>query len=170
MKLVKFSPLLLKICSRFCLQRGAMKCLFASAFSSSSGSAARPAATAAPSSSGSAAQPVTTAAPGSCGSSAWRGTSTTSSKQLGITTMHGVQLWLAEDYIASCTSAEAQRIREAVAVLSRPNPRKEEARPLQTKWQVAQKQSATAVRRHRRVPGQSHQSSSKVTTGASKQC
>ena len=45
--------MLLKIGSRFCLQRGAMKRFFAPAVSSSSGSAARPATTTAPSSSGS---------------------------------------------------------------------------------------------------------------------
>ena len=131
--------LLLRIGSRCCLQHGAMKRALAPVVSSSSGKAARPATTAAPSSSGSAAQPVTTAAPGSCGRSARRGTSTTSSTQPGITTLNGVQLWLAEDQMASCTSAEAQRIREAVAVLSHPKPRQEDVRPLQTEWQAAQK-------------------------------
>ena len=42
--------------------------------------------------------------------------------------------------IASCSSADMQRIREAVAVLSRPQPRQEYVRPLQSKWQVAQQQ------------------------------
>jgi len=49
---------------------------------------------------------------------------------VSITTLRGVQLWLAEDHIATCTSEETQRIREAVAVLSRPKPRKEDLRPL----------------------------------------
>ena len=137
--LVNFWSLLLKISSRFCLQRGAMRRFFAPAVLSRPGSAAPPATTAAPSSSGNAAQPATTAARGSCGSSARRVTSTTSSKQLRITTMHGVQLWLAEDHIASCTSAETQRIREAAAVLSRPKPRQKDVRPLQKIWQVARK-------------------------------
>ena len=92
---------------------------------SSSGSAARPAS----SSSASAERP---------------GTSTTPSNQVSITTLRGVQLWLAQDHIATCTSAETQRIREAVAVLSRPKPRKEDLRPLQPKWQVSQKQSKKA--------------------------
>ena len=50
---------------------------------------------------------------------------------LGITTMDGVQLWLAEDHIASCTSTEIQRIREAAAVLSSPKPRSEDVQSLQ---------------------------------------
>ena len=33
-----------------------------------------------------------------------------------------------------------ERVREAAALLSRPKPRKEEVRPLQSKWQVAQKE------------------------------
>ena len=89
---------------------------------SSSGSAARPAS----SSSASAERP---------------GTSTSPSNQVSITTLRGVQLWLAEDHIATCTSEETQRIREAVAVLSRPKPRQEDLRPLQPKWQVSQSQS-----------------------------
>ena len=102
-----------------------MRRFVAPAALSSSGSAARPAATAAPSSSASAERP---------------GTSTTPSNQVSITTRRGVQLWLAEDHVASCTSAETQRIRDAVAVLSRPKPRKGDLQPLQPKWQVAQKQ------------------------------
>ena len=99
-----------------------MKRFVAPAASSSSGSAARPATIAAPSSSGSAER----AAP---------------SKQQSITIIHGIQRWLAEDHVASCTSADAQRIREAVAVLSRPKPRQKDVRPLQGKWLVAQKQN-----------------------------
>ena len=49
-----------------------------------------------------------------------------------------VQRWLAEEHIASCSGADVQRIREAVAVLSRPKPRQEDVQPLQSKWQVAQ--------------------------------
>ena len=39
--------------------------------------------------------------------------------------------------IANCSGADMQRVREAVAVLSRPEPRQEDVRPLQNKWQVA---------------------------------
>ena len=67
-------------------------------------------------------------------------TSTAPSTQLSITTIHDVQRWLAEGHVGSCTSADAQRIREAVAVLSRPKPRQEDVRSLQNKWQVAQQQ------------------------------
>ena len=49
--------------------------------------------------------------------------------------------WLAEEPIASCSSADTQRIREAVAVLSHPKPRKEDVQPLQSKWQVAQQKN-----------------------------
>ena len=89
-----------------------------SAASSSSGSAERPATTAAPSSSGSAARPAIP-------------------PHLKILSIRDVQRWLAEEPIASCTSADMQRIREAVAVLSRPKPRQEDVEPLQPKWQVA---------------------------------
>ena len=58
---------------------------------------------------------------------------------LKILSIRDVQRWLAEEPIASCSSADAQRIREAVGVLSHPKPRKEDVRPLQSKWQVAQK-------------------------------
>ena len=92
--------------------------------SSSSGSRELAAVTASSSSSGSAERPAERPA---------------ASKQLSITTIHGIQRWLAEDHVASCTSADAQRIREAVAVLSRPNPRQDDIRPLQKKWQVGQK-------------------------------
>ena len=49
------------------------------------------------------------------------------------------QRWLAQTSIASYSSADMQRIREAVAVLSHPKPRQEDVQPLQSKWQVAQK-------------------------------
>ena len=57
--------------------------------------------------------------------------------RLKILSIRDVQRWLAEEPMASCSSADAQRIREVVAVLSRPNPRKEDVQPLQSKWQVA---------------------------------
>ena len=56
-----------------------------------------------------------------------------------ILSIRDVQRWLAVETVASCSSANMERIREAVAVLSRPKPRKEEVQPLQSKWQVAQK-------------------------------
>ena len=54
-----------------------------------------------------------------------------------ISSIRDVQRWVDEEPIASCSSADAQRIREAVAVLSRPKPRQEDVQPLQSKWQVA---------------------------------
>ena len=58
---------------------------------------------------------------------------------LKLSSIRDVQRWLAEEPIASCSSADMQRIREAVAVLSLREPRKEDVQPLQSKWQVAQK-------------------------------
>ena len=58
---------------------------------------------------------------------------------LKLSSIWDVQRWMAEEPIASCSSADMQRLREAVAVLSRPQPRKEDVRPLQNKWHVAQK-------------------------------
>ena len=56
-----------------------------------------------------------------------------------ILSIRHVQRWLADEHVASCSSADMERIREAAAVLSRPKPRQEDVRALQTKWQVAQK-------------------------------
>ena len=56
-----------------------------------------------------------------------------------ILSIRDVQRWLAEEPIESGSSADMQRIREAVAVLSRPKPRQEDVEPLHNKWQVAQK-------------------------------
>ena len=53
-----------------------------------------------------------------------------------ISSIHDVKRWLASDHVASCSMVE--RIKEAVAVLSQPQPRKEDVQPLQSKWQVAQ--------------------------------
>ena len=55
--------------------------------------------------------------------------------------MRDVQRWLAEEPTVSCSSADLERIREAVAVLSHPKPRKEHVRPLQKKWQGAQQKN-----------------------------
>ena len=60
-------------------------------------------------------------------------------KDLQMVSIHDVQRWLAYEHIASCSSADVQRIREAAAVLSHPKPRQEDVRPLQGKWEVAQK-------------------------------
>ena len=57
------------------------------------------------------------------------------SKTLSI---RDVQRWLAEEPIVSCNSAGAQRVREAVAVLSQSKPRQEDVQPLQNEWHVAQ--------------------------------
>ena len=102
-----------------------MKRLVALALSSSSCSAARPAARAAPSSSSSA---------------EWPATSTTVSNQVSITSIRHVRLWLAEDHIVACTSAEIKRIREAVAVLSCPKPKQQDLEPLRPKWEVSRMQ------------------------------
>ena len=92
------------------------------AASSSSGRAEQPAAAAASSSHSSAERPATPS-------------------HFKISSIRDVQRWVAEEPIASCSSADAQRIREAVAVLSRPKPKQEDVRPLQSKWQVAQKKT-----------------------------
>ena len=42
---------------------------------------------------------------------------------LKLSSIQDVQRWLAEEPMASCSSVDIQRIREVVAVLSRPNPR-----------------------------------------------
>ena len=106
-----------------------MHSFISSAASSSSGRAERPAAAAASSSPSSAEQPATPS-------------------HLKIISIRDVQRWVAEGPIASCSSADAQRIREAVAVLSHPKPGQEDVQPLLSKWQVAQKK----VRRNARRP------------------
>ena len=57
---------------------------------------------------------------------------------LKILSIRDVQHWLADESIASCSSADVQRIREAAAVLSRPKPKQEDVEPLQSKWKVRQ--------------------------------
>ena len=46
------------------------------------------------------------------------------SLHLKISSIRDVQAWLNGEQVAGCSSADAQRIREAVAVLLHPNPRK----------------------------------------------
>ena len=105
-----------------------MQRFMSSAASSSAGRAERPATI--PGSSSSAEQPATSLR------MTERPATPSFSKILSI---RDVQRWLAEEPIESCSSADVQRIREAVAVLSRPKPRQEDVEPLQNKWQVSQK-------------------------------
>ena len=95
--------------------------------SSSSGRAEQPAA--ASSSSNSAEQPT---------ASLRSAEQPATSSHLKILSSRDVQRWLADEPIASCSSADVQRIREAAAVLSHPKPRKEDVRPLQNKWHLKQ--------------------------------
>jgi hypothetical protein len=96
---------------------------------------------AASSSSGRAEQPA--AASSSCSSAEQPSSSLRSAEQpatpshFQILSIRDVQRWLHVETVASCSSADMERIREAAAVLSRPKPRKEEVQPLQSKWQVA---------------------------------
>ena len=106
-----------------------------SAASSSSGRAERPATVFG--SSSSAEQPATSLPSGE------QPATPSYSKILSI---RDVQHWLAEEPIVSCSSAGAQRIREAVAMLSQPEPRQEDVRHLQRKWQVAQKRTKSRDR------------------------
>ena len=63
------------------------------------------------------------------------------SLHLKISSICDVQAWLNGEQVAGCSSADAQRIRDAVAVLSHPRPRKEDVQPLlgPKNWDVAQK-------------------------------
>jgi hypothetical protein len=58
------------------------------------------------------------------------------SRLLKMSSIRDVQAWLNGEHVTSCSSAEAQQIREAVAVLSQPKPRQEDVEPLHSKWQV----------------------------------
>ena len=121
------------------LSDGAMKRFLSSAAPSSSGRAEPP------SSSSSAEQPA---------ASLRSAEQPATPSHLKILSIRDVQRWLAEEPIANCSSANAQRIREAIAVLSHPKPRQEDVRSLQNKWQMAQKrQKAETVRKSApRVP------------------
>ena len=66
---------------------------------------------------------------------------------LKLASIQDVQRLLAEEPMASCNSVEIQDIRELVAVLSRPNPKQEDVRPLQSKWQVTQWQVTQATQK-----------------------
>ena len=68
------------------------------------------------------------------------------SRLLKMSSIRDVQAWLNEEHLASCSSAEAQRIREAVALLSQPKPRQEDVRPLQCKWKVPRQKNNKGTR------------------------
>lgn len=109
----------------------AMHHFVSSAASSSSGRAERPPSVS--SSSNSAEQPATSLR------NAEQPEQPATPSHLNILSIRDVQRWLADGPISSCNSADAQHIIQAIAVLSRPNPRKENAQPRQSKWQLAQK-------------------------------
>ena len=56
------------------------------------------------------------------------------SLRLKMSSIRDVQAWLNERNVASCSSAEAQNIREAVALLSQHKPKQKDVQPLQSKW------------------------------------
>ena len=58
------------------------------------------------------------------------------SRRLKMSSIRDVLAWLNGEHVASCSSAQAQRVREAVALLSQPKPKQEDVRPLQSKWKV----------------------------------
>ena len=130
--------LIVACCKGALLCPGAMERFFALGASSNSGRAEQPLTVAASSNSNraelpSAEQPATS--------------TTSSSTQVSIKSIRGVERWLTEDHVVSCTSADAQRIREAVVVLSRPKPKQEDVQPLQSKWQVAHRNPDTTKRK-----------------------
>ena len=108
-----------------------MKRFLSLASSSSSGSAARPASGPTHSNCSGAKRPVL---------------NTVVLNHVSITTLRGVQLWLAQEHIATCTrNTSLLRIQEAVAVLSRPKLTKDNLKPLQLEWRV----SRTDGKKHR---------------------
>ena len=60
---------------------------------------------------------------------------------LQLQSIGDVKRWLAKEPIASCSTADTQRIREEAAVLSHRKPRQEDVQPLQNKWRVAQQKN-----------------------------
>ena len=82
--------------------------------------------------------------------------------QVQIISIQDVQRWLAVETVASCSSADMERIREAAAVLSRPKPRQKEVQPLQSKWQVAQQKDE----KRRPLPEVLHEFQGKVVKAA----
>ena len=113
-----------------CFPHVAMKRFMSSAASSSSATAELPATMS--SSFSSAEQPAT-----SLCSAEQPGTRC----QLKVSSIRDVQRWLAMEPIASCSSADMQRIREAAAVLVHGKPRQEDVRSLQSKCRVARQRN-----------------------------
>jgi hypothetical protein len=68
------------------------------------------------------------------------------SRLLKMSSIRDVQAWLNGEHVASCSSAEAQHIREAVAVLSQPKPRQEDVESLQSKWKVPRRKNNKKTR------------------------
>ena len=95
------------------------------------------------------------------------------SLRLKMSSIRDVQAWLNDERVASCRSAQAQRIKAAAALLSQPKPRQEDVRPLQSKWKVPREKNNKKKRLEdviRKPEGQSNQSSAEVTTATSRQC
>ena len=115
-----------------------MHFFMSSAASSSSGRAGRPAAA-----SGSAEQPAPSLGsaerPATLSHSLRSAERPATPSHLKLSSIRDVQRWLAQEPAVSCSSAGMQRVREAVAVLSRPDSRQEDVRPLQAKWRVARR-------------------------------
>ena len=91
------------------------------------------------------------AASSSCSSAEQPSTSLRSAEQpatpsqVQILSIRDVQRWLAVETVASCSSADMERIREAAAVLSRPKPGRGDVQPLQRQWQVTQKKDQKPI-------------------------
>ena len=81
--------------------------------------------------------------------------------QLKLSSIRDVQRWLAKESIASCSSADMQRIREAAAVLVHGKPRKEDVRPLQSKWRVVRQKKTKQKDRCQKLSTSSETKSSK---------
>jgi len=56
-----------------------------------------------------------------------------------IACMSDVQRWLTEEHVVKCSNVDAQRIRQAMAVLSQQRVKQQDMRPLLHEWQVRQK-------------------------------
>ena len=92
--------------------------------------------------------------------------------QLKLSSIRDVQRWLAMEPIASCSSADMLRIREAAAVLVHGKPRQEDLRPLQSKWLVARMRNKKPRPLEEVVHEfqDSHQSSTAAAARIIKQC
>ena len=115
----------------------ALRSFFSSAASSNSGGAERPAV---------AASTGSTAASSNCGSAEQPG----SSSHLQLSSIRDVQRWLAKEPIASCVSADTERIREAVDKLTsskKGQPRREDVEYLlgPKNWNVEQRSNQKRI-------------------------